>query len=460
MMKKIVLAIGLFAFLANGMQAEDHVMAATKKAEVREVPATLNLSLAEAQDYAVETNRSLRNASLAVQKAYATRWQTIASLLPQLDMSWAFQSMMGYEMVLGVTPISMPDNGTLGITASVGINGQAIVGVLLNNIAIDMQRLNLEMSEDNLRANVKSSYASVLVLEDVVKLLDSSLKNIEDLAAMTQRSVEVGAAEQTTADQILVRVNTLKNNINANKRSTQLAINALKVLLNVPVETELTLTTQLSDMLSAEAIVALLGKDFVLENNLSYQTLAKNVELAKKNVHMAGWAYGPTIGVGYQYSQKDYFGQKEGFNMTPPNALSIQVSMPLWSSGKRAAGVVEKKIALEEARNTFEETSDNLGIQNEQLRYNLQNAYETYTNEQENMSVTQRVFDNTSLKFQQGVASNLDLVNASNDLITAQSTYVQAVLTLVNAEVELEKFLNLQTPPYLPFEGRSLKQSI
>lgn len=441
-MRKIVLLVSMFAIAAN-MMAADHVMAATKHAPKQEVSATLNLSLQEAQDYAVAQNRSLKNADLAVQKAYATRWQTIASMLPSVDMSWAYQSMMGYKMNFGGMPIEMPDNGTLGITASVGINGQAIVGALLNNTAIEMQKLNLEISEDNLRASVKSSYASVLVLEDVVKLLDSSLKNIENLAAMTQRSVEVGAAEQTTADQILVRVNTLKNNINANKRSTQLAINALKVLLNVPAETELTLTTQLSDMLSAEAIVALLGKDFVLENNLSYQTLAKNVELAKKNVHMAGWAYGPTIGVGYQYSEKDYFGKKEGFNMTPPNALSVQVSMPLWSSGKRAAGVVEKKIALEEARNTFEETADNLGIQNEQLRYNLQNAYETYTNEQENMGVTQRVFDNTSLKFQQGVASNLDLVNASNDLITAQSTYVQAVLTLVNAEVELEKFLNL-----------------
>lgn len=441
-MRKIVLLVSLFAITAN-MMAADHVMAATKHAPKQEVSATLNLSLQEAQDYAVAQNRSLKNADLAVQKAYATRWQTIASMLPSVDMSWAYQSMMGYKMNFGGMDIEMPDNGTFGITASVGINGQAIVGALLNNTAIEMQKLNLEISEDNLRASVKSSYASVLVLEDVVKLLDSSLKNIENLAAMTQRSVEVGAAEQTTADQILVRVNTLKNNINANKRSTQLAINALKVLLNVPAETELTLTTQLSDMLSAEAIVTLLGKDFVLENNLSYQTLAKNVELAKKNVHMAGWAYGPTIGVGYQYSEKDYFGKKEGFNMTPPNALSVQVSMPLWSSGKRAAGVVEKKIALEEARNTFEETADNLGIQNEQLRYNLQNAYETYTNEQENMGVTQRVFDNTSLKFQQGVASNLDLVNASNDLITAQSTYVQAVLTLVNAEVELEKFLNL-----------------
>lgn len=442
-MKKTIVIFACLALLSQMIWAEDHVMAATKPMATPEVPAQLSLSLSEAQDYAVATNRSLRNADLAVQKAYAQRWQTIAAMLPQVDMSWAFQSMMGYEMVLGGMPIAMNDNGTLGVTASVGINGQAIVGALLNSIAIDMQKLNLQQSEDNLRANVKSSYASVLVLEDVVKLLDASLKNIEDLAAMTQRSVDVGVAEQTTADQIQVRVNTLKNNINANKRSTQLAINALKVLLNVPVETELTLTSKLDDMLSAEAILQLLGKDFVLENNLSYQTLAKNVELAKTNVHMAGWAYGPTVAIGYQYSEKSYFGKSEGLNMTPPNALSVSVSMPLWSSGKRAAGVVEKKIALEEARNTFAETTDNLGIQNEQLRYNVQNGYETYLTEKDNMDVTQRIFESTTKKFNQGVASNLELVNASNDLITAQSTYVQAVLSLVNAQVELEKFLNL-----------------
>ena len=443
MMKKIVLAICLFAVCANGMQAEDHVMAATKKAEVREVPATLNLSLAEAQDYAVETNRSLKNASLAVQKAYAQRWQTIASMLPSADLSWGYTSMMGYKMNFSGMPIEMPDNGTLGVTAAVGINGQAIVGALLNNVAIDMQKLNLQQSEDNLRANIKTSYASVLVLQNVVTLLESSLANIERMAEMTQRSVDVGAAEQTTADLIKVRVNTLKNNINANLRSTQLALNALKVLLDVPAETELVLTSTLEDFLSAEAVLALLGNDFILENNLNYQLLEKNVELAKKNVHMAGWAYGPTVALAYQYSQKDYFGEKEGFNMTPPNAVSLNISMPLWSSGKRAAGVVEKKIALEEARNTFAETANNLGIQNEQLRYNLQNGYETYMNEKDNMAVTQRVFESTTNKFNQGAASNLDLVNASNDLITAQSSYVQAVLTLVNAQVELEKFLNL-----------------
>lgn len=440
-MKKIVSIMALALLISANTVAEDHVMAATKKTPKRDVPAELSLSVEEAQDYAVKANRTLRNADLAVQQAYAQRWQTIAAMLPQADASWSYSSTCGYEMEFGGMKIAMPDYSTTGVKASVGINGQSVVGAVLNTIAIDMQKIALEQSEDNLRANVKTSYASVLVLQDVVALLDSSLQNVEKLAEMTQRSVDVGAAEQTTADQIMVRVNTLRNNINSNKRSILLAQNSLKVLLDVPVGTQLTLTSTLDDMLSAEAVLNLLGEDFILQNNLNYQSLAKNVDLAKANVHMASWAYGPTVAVGYQYSKQHYYADG-GMRMTPPNAVSVSVSMPLWSSGKRAAGVVEKKIALESARNTLAETTDNLGIQNQQLRFNLQNAFETYMVEKENMDVTQRVFQSTTNKYNYGATSNLELVNASNDVISAQSTYVQAVLTLVNAEVELDKFLN------------------
>ena len=156
---------------------------------------------------------------------------------------------------------------------------------------------------------------------------------------------------------------------------------------------------------------------------------------------MAGWAYGPTVSLAYNYTNQQYYGEG-GMRMTPPNLVQVSVRMPLWSSGKRAAGVIEKKIAYEEAKNTLAETTDNLGIQYRQLRFNLQNAYETYLNEKDNIHVTERVFQSTTNKFHWGTASNLELTNASNDLISAQSTYVQAVLTLVNAQVELDKFLN------------------
>ena len=56
--------------------------------------------------------------------------------------------------------------------------------------------------------------------------------------------------------------------------------------------------------------------------------------------------------------------------------------------------------------------------------------------------MSQRVFKSSTEKFKWGAASNLELTNASNDLISAQSTYIQSVLSLVNAQVELEEFLN------------------
>ena len=445
MKKKLLFIISVLA-MSTAVMAEDHVMAATKSAkEQTNVPKTLNLSLQEAQDYAIKQNRSLKNASLAVQEAYAARWQTIAAMLPQVDGSYSYSNYLGYSASMSMmgrdVKIDMPNVGAFGVTATVGINGQGIVGALLNNIAIDMKKISLEQSESQLRGSVMSSYVSVLALQSITNLLDSSLMNIQDLETMTQHAVDAGAAEQTSADQIRVRVNTLKNSINVQKRSIELATNSLKVLLDVPVETELVLTEDINTVLSPERVINLLSENFAVENNLNYQLLKKQTDLAKTNVHMAGWAYGPTVSLAYNFSDQHYYGEG-GMRMTPPNTVQVSVRMPLWSSGKRAAGVVEKKIAYEEAKNTLSEMTDNLAIQYRQLCFNLTNAYETYLNEKENIDVAQRVFASATNKYKYGASSNMELTNASNDLINAQSSYVQAMLSLVNAQVELEDFLN------------------
>ncbi len=445
-MKKVFVILSA-VLLSTSLFAEDHVMAATKSYYHTQdsVPSSLSLSLRDAQNYAIKQNRSLRNASLAVQEAYAKRWQTIAAMLPQVDGSYSYSNYLGYSATMstamGEFTINMPNVGALGATASVGINGQGIVGVLLNNIAIDMKKISLDKSESELRGSVMSSYVSLLALQSITELLDSSLVNIQNLESITQNAVNAGAAEQTTADQIRVRVNTMKNNINIQRRNIELATNSLKVLLDVPVETELTLTDSIDDILSPERVISLLSENFRIENNLNYQLLQKQVELAKRNVHMAGWAYGPTVALAYNYTNQQYYGEG-GMRMTPPNVIQVSVKMPLWSSGKRAAGVVEKKIALEEAKNTLSETTDNLAIQYRQLCFDLTNAYETYMNEKDNIEVAQRVFKSQTEKFKWGAASHLELTNASNDLINAQSTYVNAMLSLVNAQVELETFLN------------------
>ena len=444
-MKKLFVILSA-VLLSTSVFAEDHVMAATKSSQPAAVTGqTLSLSLQEAQEFAVKQNRSLKNASLQVQEAYAQRWQTIAAMLPQVEGTYTYSNYLGYSATLSMggtdVKINMPNVGAFGVAASIGVNGQGIVGALLNNIAIDMKKIALEKSESELRGSVMSSYVSVQALQSIAGLLDSSLVNLEELEVMTQHAVDVGAVEQTSADQIHVRVNTVKNSINAQKRTIELAMNSLKVLLDVPVETEVILTENLDAVLSPERVLSLLGANFIMENNLNYQLLQKQVDLAKKNVHMAGWAYGPTLSLAYSYTDQHYYGDG-GMRMTPPNVVHVSVRMPLWSSGKRAAGVVEKKIALEEAKNTLSEATDNLSIQYRQLCFNLTNAYETYLNEKDNIDVSQRVFMSATNKYKYGASSNMELTNASNDFINAQSTYVQAILSLVNAQVELEIFLN------------------
>lgn len=412
----------------------------------QEAPKSLSLSLQEAQDYAIAHNVDLRNSSLQIREAKLKEWQSIATMLPQVTTNFQYMNMCGYTMELGMGPmktnIAMPPYGNFGLQTAVTINGQTVLAVLLQQTAKDMQDINFEQTQHNLRINVMQSYLAVLVTESIVALLDSSLSNLQALADMTQRSVEVGVSEQTAADQILVRVSAIKNSLNANKRSVQVAYNALRLMLDIDSDTELHLTQSLEELLSAEAALTMLSKDFDINRNFSYRLQLKNTELAKRQLILSTMEYSPTLSAYYQYSARKYFSNESTMNMQAPNTVGLTLSLPLFTSFKSGASITEKKLAYERALNTLDYTQDALGVQDKQLRFNLANSYETYINEVKNIEVTKRVFNSTSNKYQYGVASSLELTNASNDLIAAQNTYVQAVLSLVNAQVEFMKFMN------------------
>ena len=128
--------------------------------------------------------------------------------------------------------------------------------------------------------------------------------------------------------------------------------------------------------------------------------------------------------------------------MTPPNMIGASINLPIFSSGTRAAKVKEAKINLQKMQNTMKSTEDALYVQERQLRYNLVSALENYENQTDNIDVSQRVFNNILTKYKYGMSSSLDVTNASNNLITAQSNYVQSVMTLLNAQIELETLMN------------------
>ncbi|MBR6520337.1 MAG: TolC family protein [Paludibacteraceae bacterium] len=419
----------------------------TMMAQTNDSSSELRLSLSEARDYALEHNRTLQNAELSVRQAYAARWQTIASMLPQADMSLGLNytdGSMKFSMGEGMQMDRKIENlaGSLGVSASIAINGQLIMGALINNTAIEMQDINKSNTELDVISNVETYYITALAMEKTVSLLDKSMVDLEKLYEITNNSVLAGVAEQTTADQIKVQVASMRSAINSTKRSLEMIYNALALQMAAGADVKLVLTDELDNVLNVEEALNLLSADFNLSSNYSYQLAEQNVKMAKQNVIMAGMAYVPTLSAFYQYTSPNKYFKGEAAMEQSMGIVGLQLSIPLWSSGKRAAGITEKKLARQAAENSLADARDALMVQHKQLRYNLSTAYEDFDMQKLNIDVSQRVFESTSNKFEYGHASALELTNASMTLLTAQSDYVQAILSLVNAQIELKKLLN------------------
>lgn len=403
---------------------------------------TLNLSLEQAKEYAVEHNRTLMNASLDIRKAEASRWQAIASLLPQVKGSVDYSNYCGYKMDLGGMSMSMPPFATFGLMTSIGFSGASIVGIQIADISRKMADISLEKSEVDIKSQVQQIYYSALVVEETISLLEKNLASLTSLYRITQTSVDVGVTEQTEADQLAVQVATMESGINSTKRSLELAYNSLRMLLCVDKDVEIVLTDALESMFNRDRINALFDETFILERNHDYQLLAQSTELARKQISLTGWSNGPVLSIYHQYSAKHYFRDEQTFNMTPPNMIGANLSIPIFTFGKTTAAVKDAKLAYEKQLNTMADTELALNLQHRQLLFNLSSNLEKFEDQQKSVTVAQRVFDNISRKFEQGVASSLEVTNANTSLVNAQSNYVQAMLEVLEARLELEKLLN------------------
>lgn len=426
--------------LKTGLSAWVLLLSLTLSAQ--DNPAKVAFTLEEAQQYAIDHNRTLQNASIDVRKAQAQKWQAIAGMLPQVTASSSYSNMMGYKMDLGQMQLSMPPYATFGVQTAIGLSGAQIVSLGISNISRKMADITLEKSEKEIADQVETLYFSALVVDKTIHLLENNLESMRKLRDITQSSVDVGVAEQTDADQLQVQVATMENTVSSTRQSLEMVYNSLRLQLCLDNDVDITLTQGIDDLLNLASASSLLSADFDIERNYDYQLLKQNTELARRQIALTGWSNGPTFSIYHQYSGRHNFSNEPTMNMTPPNMIGAQLSIPLFTSGKMTAAMKDARLSYQKQVNTLEDTELALNVQHRQLVYNLRTAIDNYIVQKQNVDVAQRVFDNISLKYENGVASSLEVTNAGTALLNAQGTYVQSLLEIVDAQVALEQLLN------------------
>jgi outer membrane protein TolC len=403
-------------------------------------PETRALSLEQAREHALLHNRNMQKASLALEQAEMAKWAAIANYLPQASINVNYQSNLVSDSIsLGAFKIAMKPSSTMTLqVAQPIVNWNIIVGIQMAELARKMSENAIGQTELAIKQAVNTTYYAILVSEFSRDQLKKNLENVRTLANATRIKVNVGIGESTEADQMEVTVANLENSLTTMERNIEVAYNSLRLLLGMQAEDGLTVTDKLVNLTDNQKAFDLLLEPFVPENNLDLKTSALNVQLSEKQVSSSFGAILPTVNAVYQRNEKLL---TSAFDITMKNTLMLTANVPLFAGGKNAVTIKKAKLALQASQLDHEQAKDQLLVQEKQLRYNLKSALESFEIQKKNIEVTQRVFDNITKKYEQGLSSSIEVTNANNNLLTAQSNYVSAVMNMLNAEDELLKLL-------------------
>ena len=406
----------------------------------------LRLGLEEARQYALEYNRTLKNANLAVDAAQEGINETLAMGLPQVDASIDYSNFLGAEIEIkfgeGMPPTRIPFKPTSNFGLTVGqliFSGSYYAGLQTARIYKNLMESGYEKTEMDISEQVAASYYAILLAEKSHGILMQNLDNINDVYNKTNVMYSAGMAEITDVDQMAVQVSMLENAAKSAERQIELAYNLLRLQLGVSAETRIILSDSMDDILLRISPGSTLDEKFDLTENIDYRMMHTQELLSQKQVTMQKMSYLPVLSGFYSRTEKIL---RPDFDMTPPNVVGLQMSLPIFSGGARKSKLDKARIDYETTLNSKELLTDQLLIREKQLRFNLKTGFEQYESQKNNVEVSRRVYQNINLKYQQGLVSSLDLTTANNNYLQAETSYINALMQLLNARLELDKLMN------------------
>jgi outer membrane protein TolC len=108
----------------------------------------------------------------------------------------------------------------------------------------------------------------------------------------------------------------------------------------------------------------------------------------------------------------------------------------------RSSRTQQAKIALEQAKTSVTETEQKLKLQFAKAKSDYEFSIEQLATSKSNLNLAERIESKNQIKFKEGLASSFDLTEAQRQLYSAQQSYLQAMLDVINKKATLEKLVN------------------
>ncbi len=405
----------------------------------------LILNLEKSLDTAYQNNRLLLSQKEKIRSSKFKISEAKSGFYPHLS----FQGTYTYLGVIPSIEVSVPgffagefktgfhDNFDFNLSLQQSI---FTWGRVQNNYAIS--QLNLRLEEENYKKNkqgityqVKSSFYSVLLARELIRVREDALKNIEEHLKTVDLRYKAGQASEFDLLRAKVQLANAKPPLLQARQAYDLALSSFKNILGLTQEAEVELEGELffkpgEVKLESATQAALLQRPEL--KSLDFQK-----RIAQKGLAITRAGNKPSLmGIANYDYKNPFYGEKKwdtDWNFT------IALSFPLFDGFATRSKVNQARSDLRQLDIGENDLKEGIKLEVKEAVTSLDLAKETIISQEENVKQAKESLRIAKVQYAQGVITSLEEMDAELALTYAQINYLQALADYLIAQAKYDK---------------------
>jgi outer membrane protein TolC len=340
--------------------------------------------------------------------------------------------------LVGDAPSNTAFSGTAQIRYDLYTSGRRNGAIKEAQERIRVQELDVERQSEEIRLNVAKAYYDLQQADENVRISQSAVNNAQ--ASLKDAVALERAGVGTRFDVLRSQVNLANSqqDLTSAFSQQQIARRKLAPLLNLPQSVSISAgdPVKLAGLWQQpleQSIVLAYQNRSELQQNLAQ----RNISEAQRKQALA--SLGPQVSLVGRYNLLDQF--DDGTSVSDGYSVGVQATLNLYDGGAAKARAAQSKTNIAIAETQFSE-------QRNQIRFQVEQAYSTQASNLENVQTSNVALEQAKeslrlarLRFQAGVGTQTDVINALNDLTRSEGNRVKAILDYNRALTELQRYV-------------------
>ena len=436
----------------SAFAAEEQVNAEVQA--VAEAP-VVQMNMQEAMVRAFETNPAIKIADFekdaaraSLNAARASRWITVKG---SASVTRGGMTEEWYDMVKQTSngKARIGNQYSNSVTATMPLyTGGALSGQIMSAKAGYKSALvGVQKSYNDMRATVTNGYFAVLQADDMQVLSKESVVRLEEHLKNVKAQYDVGVVAKVDVLRSEVELANAQQNLIKAENAYDLAEANFNKIIGLPLETNLFLEDTLSYVPYDKDLNYCL--EYASKNRPELEQAKQGVQAARGQVRAARSGYQPQISA---FATQNW-DTKDGHWAADEESTwsaGVNVSLTIFDTGVTRSKAHAAEAKYFSAEETYRDTVDAVMLDVRSQYLNLREAEKRISTTEVAVSQAEEDYRIAQLRYQAGVGTNTDVLDAQVALTNAQTNYLQSVYDYNISKTNLENAIGV--PMQFPHE--------